>query len=241
MRKLLILWVLLPLLGAGQTKNVITAERYFPKMDKVLEFEKALTNHAQKYHKGDWKWRVLEIQSGPDAGGYQINEGPNSWDQIDKRGDLGAEHMNDWNKNVAPYLTDRYSSQYAEFQEELSTVQLTDFADKIAITHVFPKPGWGDKIEDQIKMMKKVWAAGNQSIAVYLAASSGPMQYVVVTRYKQGLKEREKGFRKPFKDRYEAENGAGSYESSYMTSIREYVEHAWSEILFTRADLGSTQ
>jgi len=239
MRRLLILWLLLPLAGAGQMKNVLTAERYFPKMDKTAEFEKALMNHAQKYHKGDWKWRVLEIQSGPDAGGYQVNEGPNSWDQIDKRGDLGAEHMADWNKNVAPFLTDRYSSMFVEFQEEMSTVQLTDYSDKVAITHVFPKPGMSDKIEEQLKMIKKAWMAGNQTVAVYLSSSSGPVQYVLVTRYKQGLKEREKGFRKPFKERYEAENGAGSYESSYLMALREEVDHAWSEILFVRADLGS--
>jgi len=236
---LLIAWLLLPLMGVGQTKNVITVERYFPRIDKIAEFEKALMNHAQKYHTGDWKWRVLEIQSGPDAGGYQINEGPNTWDQIDKRGDLGAEHMNDWNKNVTPFLTDRYSSLFAEFQEELSTVQLTDYSDKVAITHVFPKPGWGDKVEDQIKMIRKAWTAGSQSVAVYLAASSGPMQYMIVTRYKQGLKERDKGFRKPFKERYEAENGAGSYESSYLSAIKEEIDHAWSEMLFIRADLGS--
>src|SRR5579859_4805138 len=142
MRKLIISLLLMPLMGFAQMKTVISTERYFPKMDKIAEFEKALANHAQKYHTGDWKWRVLQIQSGPDAGGYQVNEGPNTWDQIDKRGDLGAEHMNDWNKNVAPFLTDRYSSAFAVFHEDLSTVQLTDYSDKIAITHVFPKPGW---------------------------------------------------------------------------------------------------
>ena len=239
MRKLFIVWLLLPFMGVGQMKNVLTTERFFPKIDKIAEFEKALMNHAQKYHTGDWKWRVLEIQTGPDAGGYQVNEGPNSWDQIDKRGDLGAEHMNDWAKNVAPFLTDRYSSSYAEYQEELSTVALTDFSDKVAVTHVFPKPGWGDKVEDQIKKIKKAWMAGNQSVAVYMAASSGPTQYMIATRYKQGLKEREKGFRKPFKERYEAANGAGSYESSYLTDIRDQIDHTWSEILVIRADLGS--
>ena len=76
----------------------------------MLEFEKALTAHAQKYHTGDWKWRVYEIQSGPDAGGYHIVEGPNSWDEIDKRGNLGSDHNNDWNKNVAIYLTDFQNS-----------------------------------------------------------------------------------------------------------------------------------
>ena len=110
MKRIILLFLLSPLLGIGQNKNVVNANRVFPKVDKVLEFEKALAAHAQKYHTGDWKWRVFEIQSGPDANGFHITEGPNTWDQIDTRGNLGAEHNNDWNKNVAIYLTERSSS-----------------------------------------------------------------------------------------------------------------------------------
>jgi hypothetical protein len=238
MRKFFFLWLLLPFMGVGQVKNVVNVQRYFPKIDKTAEFEKAIASHAQKYHTGDYKWRVFEIQSGPDAGGYQVVEGPNSWDQIDKRGDLGTEHMNDWNKTIAPLLTERYSSTFAVYEEELSTIQLTDYSDKIAVNHVFPKPGWGDKVEELIKKVKKAWVAGSQTVAVYTSSSSGPFQYILVTRYKQGLKEREKTFRKPFKERYETENGAGAYDK-YMEAIRENTDHAWSEILFMRADLGS--
>lgn len=104
MRKIFLLCLLVPVLGLSQNKNILSTFRAFPKVDKVLEFEKALAAHAQKYHTGDWKWRVLEIQSGPDAGGYHIVEGPASWDAIDKRGNLGDEHNADWNKSVAIYL-----------------------------------------------------------------------------------------------------------------------------------------
>ena len=69
MKKFLCILLLIPILGISQTKNVISVNKVFPKADKVLEFEKALAAHAQKYHTGDWKWRVYEIQSGPDAGG----------------------------------------------------------------------------------------------------------------------------------------------------------------------------
>ena len=70
-----------------------------------------------------------------------ITEGPNSWDQLDTRGDLGAEHTADWEKNVAPLTQDRGTVSYAEFQADLSTVQLTDYADKILINHTIGKPG----------------------------------------------------------------------------------------------------
>jgi len=238
MKRFVFLILLSPVFGLSQTKTVINTTRVFPKVDKVLEFEKALTAHAQKYHTGDWKWRVYEIQSGPDAGGYHIVEGPNSWDEIDKRGNLGSDHNNDWNKNVAIYLTDRSSIGFSVFQDTLSTVELTDYSDKINITHIFPKIGWGNKVRDMIAWLKPVWKGGGESVAVYQASSSGPAQYSLVTRYKNGLKERETGYRKPFKGRYEAVHGEDSFEA-YLDVIRNYITDAWSELLFYRADLSS--
>jgi hypothetical protein len=238
MRKLAMLCLFIPILGMSQTKNVINSSRFFPKIDKVSEFEKALANHAQKYHSGDWKWRVFEIETGPDAGGYHITEGPVTWDQVDSRGNLGAEHMADWNKNVAPFLSEKYSSMYSEYQEDFSTVALGDYSDKIAINHIFPKPGCTDKVEELLKKIKKAWTAGNQTVAVYTSSSSGPTQYSLVTRYKQGLKERDKNFRKPFKERFEATNGEGSYEN-YLESVSKYTDHSWSELLFLRPELSS--
>ena len=238
MRKVLLLCMFVPVLGISQTKNVVNANRVFPKTDKVLEFEKALAAHAQKYHTGEWKWRVFKIQSGPDADGYQISEGPNTWDQVDTRGDLGTEHNTDWNKSVAIYLTDRGTNMYSVFQDTLSTVALTDYSDKINISHIFPRIGWGNKVREMINWLKPVWQAGGESVAVYQASSSGPAQYALVTRYKNGLKEREPGYRKPFKERYEAIHGPDSFDG-YIEVIRNYVADTWSELLFLRADLGS--
>ncbi len=238
MKKLFALWLLLPLFISGQTKNVVSVTRVFPKMDKLAQFEKALTAHAQKFHTGDWKWRVFEIQSGPDAGGYHITEGPVSWDQLDSRGDLGQAHTDDWNKNVAVCLADRMQSSYSVYRDDLSTIQLTDYSDKISITHVFPKPGMTLKTEDRIKLMKKAWEIGGETVAVYVASSSGPAQFAVVTRYKQGLKERAMGFRKPFKDRYEEANGAGSYDV-YLDDVSKLTDNVWSELLFYRKELSS--
>ena len=238
MKKIFLFFMLLPFLAFSQKKNVVNTNRVFAKVDKVLEFEKALAAHAQKYHTGDWKWRVFEIQSGPDAGGYHITEGPASWEAIDGRGNLGAEHNNDWNKAVAIYLTDRSSSSYSVYQEDLSTVQITDYADKINITHYFPKIGWNDKLKATLTRFKKVWEAAGQSMAVYQSISSGPNQYAVVTRYKKGLKEKEMGFYKPFKDRYEEMYGADSF-NEVDEVFRNYMDNVWSELLFLRTDLSS--
>jgi len=231
--------MLVPLFGISQNKNVMSSFRAFPKVDKVLEFEKAVAAHAQKYHTGDWKWRVWAIQSGPDANGYHITEGPISWDLLDSRGDISVEHNNDWNKNVTIYMTDRGSASYSVFEDTLSTVALTDYADKINITHWYPKLGWGPKVREVLGEMRKAWQAGGQSVAVYSVSSSGPAQFTLVTRYKQGLKERSQGFIKPpFKERYEKANGEDSFDH-YLEVLREYLSESWSELLFYRADLSS--
>jgi len=233
-----LLCVLIPFTGISQTKNLVSFHRVFPKVDKVLEFEKAIAAHAQKYHKGTSHWRVFAIQSGPDYGGYHITEGPTSWEDEDKRGNLGNEHNIDWNKSVAILLTDRQSGGYSVYNESLSTVALGDFSDKINITHVYPKMGKADDIENIISKLKKNWTAAGVTVAVYSASSSGKPQYTLVTRYKQGLKERAPGFRKPFKENYEATNGVGSY-AQFMKDLSESTDESWSELLFLRADLSS--
>lgn len=235
---LLIALMLMPLLGMAQTKNLLSTHRVFPKMDKIMEFEAGLAAHAQKYHVGDVSWRVFQIQSGPDAGGYHITEGPTSWEGEDARGDLGAEHMQDWHKNVSMYLTDRQSAGYSVYIDSLSTIALGDFTENINISHVYPKIGQGDNVVNMIKRLKKTWMANGMTVAVYAASSSGPGQYTLVTRYKQGLKERTPGFREPFKDTYEKVNGAGSW-AQYLKDAAAYVEENWTELLYMRKDLSS--
>ena len=233
-----LLMTLIPFISIGQTKNVMTAQRVFPKIDKVLEFEKALAAHAQKYHSGDVAWRVFEIHSGADAGGFMISEGPITWEALDTRGDLSVEHNNDWNKSVAIWLTDRMSVGYSVYQDSLSTVALGDFVEKTTITHVYPKIGKNVKVRNLIKKLKAAWVADGTSIAVYAANSSGPAQFTLVTRYKQGLKEKAQGFRKPFKETYEGIHGADSFED-YLDDLGEDVNEIWSELLVLRKDLSS--
>lgn len=234
----ILLMLLLPFTGISQTKNVISTHRVFPKIDKIAEFEKAVANHAQKYHNGDNHWRVFAIQSGPDIGGYHITEGPKSWESEDVRGDINPEHQADWNKNVAVWLTDKQSGGYSVYQESLSTIALGDFTDKIQINHVYPKPGRNDEVVAILKRVKKAWEASGVTVAVYAASSSGPAQFTLTTRYKQGLKERAAGFRKPFKEVYETANGEGSY-AQYLKDIAENTQESWSELLFLRKDLSS--
>jgi hypothetical protein len=238
MKKFFFLLLLLPVLGIGQTKTVITSNRLFAKNDKAGEFEKALSAHAKKYHTGDVAWRVWSIQSGPDAGGYLVTEGPTTWSNLDSREDISAEHTSDWEKNVLPLTVGAGQSGYYDFQADLSTVQLTDYADKIVISHITAKPGKAGSVMALIQKLKTVWAAGSESVAVYLAAFSGEPGYIYVTRLKNGLKELASDYRKPMADRFNAANGAGSFDA-WLKDYAEVVQSRWSELLIYKPSLSS--
>jgi hypothetical protein len=238
MRKMLVIWLLIPLIGLSQVKNVINSTRVFAKQEKIIEFEKALAAHAQKYHTGDWKWRVWSILSGPDAGGYMVTEGPTTWEQLDSRNDISAEHTADWERNIAPLTEGQGSQSYFEFNAELSTVQITDYADKILINHMIIKPGKITNVVDILKKLKKAWQAGNESVVVYRAAASGDPAYITVTRLKEGFKEMAEGFRKPLTERYNAANGEGSFDV-FVKDYADAIEKRWSELLIYKPNLSS--
>jgi hypothetical protein len=237
MKKLFFIGMIIPALSVAQNPTVIAITRFFPKTDKIAEFEKASKNHAQKFHTGDYKWRTYTIETGPDAGSYMMIEGPATWDQVDKRGTLGAEHTNDLYKSLLPTV-EKTTQMFISFREDLSSVPQKDYSEKAAITHVEYKPGKLLVVEETIKQMKKVWDESKQSVAVYEASSSGPNQFLIVYRYKDGLKERDPGFRKPVPERFEAANGAGSFEK-WMALVSDAVANVWGEMIFLNADLSS--
>ncbi|MCX6204637.1 MAG: hypothetical protein NTZ19_00100 [Bacteroidetes bacterium] len=239
MKKMLLLLFLIPLLGKAQIQpaKVINANRVFPKSGKALAFEKALASHVAKYHQSVWKWRVFSIETGPDQGGYQINEGPTTWDEFDHRGDLGPAHMQDWELNIGPLLQDYSKVLYAVYKEDLSTIAVANYTDKIAITHLTYNPGYSGETEELIKQLKPNWESTQRSTAVYEVASSGEPGYIIVTRYKDGLKERDPGYKASMKDAFE-KNKPGSYQA-YQDGLKKAVKGSWSEILSFQAVLSS--
>lgn len=144
----------------------------------------------------------------------------------------------DWNKSVAVYLTDRQSGGYSVYQDSLSTVALSDYSDKMQITHLYPKMGMNDNVWNMIRRVRKTWMANGVTAAVYSLNGSGPSQYALVTRYKQGLKEKADGFRKPFRDVYNTVNGDGAF-AQFNKDLMEFVNESWSELLFYCKDLSS--
>ena len=238
MKKLLLVFLILPALGFTQNKTLLSTNRVFAKNDKVDAFEKALANHAQKYHTGDVTWRVWSIESGPDAGGYMITEGPTTWATMDGRGDISAEHTADWAKNVLVLTEGRGQSSFSDFKADLSTVQLTDYADKIVITHMTAKPGKTAQTKALIQKMKQVWAADGISVAVYASSFSGEPGYTLVTRLKNGLKELAADYRKPDAERFDAVHGAGAF-TTWLNDYSDAVQNRWSELLIYKPLLSS--
>ena len=101
-----------------------------------------------------------------------------------------------------------------------------------------PKIGYADQIRKMLAQRKKVWQANGLAVAVYSVNASGPAQFAVVIRFKQGLKEKTPGFRKPFKPTYEGIFGEDSFDE-HVQSIRQNSSEIWSELLFLRKDLSS--
>ncbi len=236
MKKLFIL-LLAPVFVCAQ-KNVISVDRLLPKADKIVEFEKAIAAHIQKFHTGNWKMHVFEIQTGQYTGEYDLVEGPNSWEDIDGRKDLSAEHTNDWMTNIAPLASDRPYSVFGVYKPELSTGSPQDTINKIYLTHITAKPGKVAKVTEMIKTMKTMWEKDNQSVGVYQIMLSGEPGFTIAYRLKDGLKEMADGYRKPLADRFNAANGDGSF-NKFLEDFADAVQSRWDEFLVLRPDLSS--
>ena len=236
MKKVLFLLTFFISVNLVAQNNVSFSSKIFPKIDKIQEFETALKVHVQKYHTNDWKWNVFQVQSGPDYGGYMISEYPVSWDQVDKRGDLGSAHMTDWNKNVLVHVREVGLGSYGEFKAELSTVALTDYADKIMIEYQLSNPGKMSVHKAMLEKLKKVWVEGKESVAVYEQVGSGAPKFAIITRFKDGLKVLSDDNQQAMSSRMDKVYGEGSFKS-FADDYSKNVESRWSEILYKRVDL----
>ena len=236
MKKVLFLLTFFISVNLVAQNNVSFSSKIFPKIDKIQEFETALKVHVQKYHTNDWKWNVFQVQSGPDYGGYMISEYPVSWDQVDKRGDLGSAHMTDWNKNVLVHVREVGLGSYGEFKAELSTVALTDYADKIMIEYQLSNPGKMSVHKAMLEKLKKVWVEGKESVAVYEQVGSGAPKFAIITRFKDGLKVLSDDNQQAMSSRLDKVYGEGSFKN-FADEYSKNVESRWSEILYKRVDL----
>ena len=222
---------------AAPKKNTISTYRIFAKDGHTAALKAALAAHAQKFHTGSWKWRVSDVLSGPDSGSYQITEGPASWTENEDRGDLGADHMKDYETNLTPHIEKTTPTVYLTYQEELSTAAVTNWSTKVIITHVYFKPGRGPATFAAIKTYKAAWEKLGENIVVWSAFASGEPQYVIGRRLKNGFKDLDDNG-PTMRKVYDEVNGAGAYDRFQDEAARD-VDHSVGEMIEFKPELSS--
>jgi hypothetical protein len=83
-----------------------------PKAGHIDMFEKAVADHAKKYHSTDpYKMWVFSVSTGPHSGYYFIALGPATFTQLDSR-PSGDEHNADWQNNVLSHVESETETIY---------------------------------------------------------------------------------------------------------------------------------
>jgi hypothetical protein len=248
MKKLscMFLMALLPLVGLAQEtkeapkapkQNTLSTYRVWVKDGHTEAFKAAVANHAQKFHTGNWKWRVSEVITGPDSGAYMINEGPNSWTDIDGRGTLGPEHDKDYATNILPHTEKSSPEMFVVYEADASTTAATNWSTKAGITHYFYKPGRGPATFAWLKSLKPVIEKIGGNVVVWSTAFSGEGQFILVRRFKDGLKDMDLDTPSVRKT-YDEIHGPGSYERA-LEDMGRNLSHVYSELIEAKPELSS--
>jgi hypothetical protein len=240
------LLMLLPLLGFAQDaktaapkKETISTYKVFPKDGHETALKAALAAHAQKFHSGTWHWRVNEVVSGPDQGSYMIVEGPNSWTELDDRGDLGPEHTKDYETNITPNVDTEKSTpdMYLTYHPDVSTVPASAFSVKTLIRHAYLKPGRGPRALEALKTWKKVWEKRGMNVGVWSSFYSGEPQLAIVYRLKNGWKDLDAEMMSTRKA-FEEVGGPNAYEVA-LEELAQNVEKQVDEMIEFKPELSS--
>lgn len=178
-----------PAAAKAPDRNTLSSYRVWVKPGHTDEFKAALSAHAKKFHTGDWTWRVAEVYTGPDSGAFHITEGPTSWTALDDRGDLGAEHNADYQKNITPHVERTGPESYVVFVQALSTAQIGNYSNKVYLRHMEAKPGCGPQVYDVLKSWKAIFEKQGMNVAVWRSVGSGAPGYTIAFRMKNGWKD----------------------------------------------------
>jgi hypothetical protein len=217
-------------LSQAQDKATLSSYRVLGKPGKDAALKKAITDHAAKFHTGSWKWRVFSVLSGPDEGAYMINEGPNSWTELEGRKDISAEHTRDYETNILPLVEKTVPASYLTYQKELSTDSAVGPLKKALLRHYYLKPGKGGRLRSYLTTWKKVWEKVGQKTAVWASFFSGEPQLVVAYRLPQGWIDLEQPMAKKMRETYDAIDGEGAYVR-YLEDLDQYVDRISEEMI----------
>ncbi len=225
-------------LSQAQEKSTLSTYRVFPKPGKDAALKKAITDHVTKFHTGNWKWRVFSVVSGPDEGSYQLNEGPNSWTDLEGRKDLSEEHQKDYENNILPLTEKSTPTAYLVLRREFSTDSVANTFKKALLRHVYPRPGRGIRVADEMATWKKVWEKVGAKVTVWTSFFSGEPQWVIAYRLPKGWADLEQPMGKAMGDAYDALKGAGAY-ARYLDDLASNVARVDEEMIELMPDLSS--
>jgi hypothetical protein len=220
------------------TKGTISTYRIFAKAGQQAALEAGIAAHVQKFHSTNWKWRVYEVLTGPDGGALMILEGPNSWTDLDSRGDLGAEHQKDYDTNIGAHVEKSTPEMYATYQADLSTAAAGAYSsNKTLISRVYPKPGRGAAYRATMESWKKVYEKRGTNVAVWSIFFSGEPGFMIATRLKNGWKDFDENTTSMRKSADEA-GGPGTFDRLQEEAARN-IDHTVGEMIEFKPDLSS--
>jgi hypothetical protein len=225
-------------LSQAQDKTTLSSYRITAKPGKDSALRKAITDHAAKYHTGNWKWRVFSVLSGPDEGAYLINEGPNSWTVLEGRKDISDEHLRDYETTVLPLVERTVPESYFIYQRALSSDSAVGPLKKALLRRFFPKPGKGVRLSNYLATWKKVYDKLGLKVVVWSSFFSGEPQWVVAARLPGGWTELEKPRMQEMREAFDGFEGAGAY-ARYLEDLDQYVDRIVEEMIEFLPDVSS--
>lgn len=235
---------LLPLIASAQApapaapkKETISVFRIWPKSGHEDQLKAAIAAHAKKWHSGPWAWRVYEVLTGEDGGAYHIVEGPNSWTDIEGRGDLGADHMKDFPTNILPHAEKISPESFMTYNAAGSTSPAGNFSTKATVTQYYPKPGRMGQLLAQFRQAKAAAEKDGINVAIWVSAASGEPRVAFVRRFKNGFKDFD-DVTATMRGTMDALYGSGAYDR-YTEELARNVARSTSEVIEYQPDLST--
>jgi len=176
----------------SQEKNKARVLMMKVKPDMIMEFEKGLSAHMVKYHpKATDPVGIWNVLSGQRTGEYHYVQSGMDWAGVEGK-DYGADHREDWNKNVGKYLVSteihylRHSTTYSYNESEgPGNYAVVDF--------ITMNPGTFGTYLSMMETRKEALDKGKNSrhLTVFLHSFTGSNDFNVVEvwSYPDGLKE----------------------------------------------------
>jgi len=131
-----------------------------PKIGQEAAFEKAVMAHIAKFHTADpYKARLSRLDMGMGSDGwYMFSMGPTNYTALDGQPNgNNAAHDDDWNKNIAPLVSEYGETTLWRLNEDISFTPANYMPEKVDVWQIKVKPGMRYKFEELCKKVSKIY------------------------------------------------------------------------------------